>query len=281
MPTFGENILFPGAPIQTTGYNINWPEYGSNPYDRGDMSYGMYDPITGLPTGQPAYNPYPYTPPDMPAANIGAYPWAYSPGAPTNPAAAAQPVGGVDGGMLGQSPVIQASGSATLTPEQRALLGGAGTPQEYAEINTSWGTPGEPNYQYWYDLQQSDPTWDAEQQAQYLAAFYGQTDAQGNLTAVGNPRPGDPYQVMPYWKYNKPTWIGGSNGKTSMGRGRRPGRYYIPEQQVYKTPGGDPMASREGYEDALYGEQPEDDGKPKGNNKIIPIWAGPLVNWRK
>jgi len=55
---------------------------------------------------------------------------------------------------------------------------------------------------------------------------------------------------------NLPTWIAGrTGGGWSMGRGRMPGRYYIPNQE----------------------------DKPKGNNNnnIIPLWAGPLVNWRK
>jgi hypothetical protein len=74
------------------------------------------------------------------------------------------------------------------------------------------------------------------------------------------------------------TWVGGrEGGASSKGGGRMPSRYYIPQQQFYKTPGGKTYASRDGYKDA-FGE----DENPPGNNKnlSIPAWVGPLVSWR-
>lgn len=219
--------------------------------------YGGYQ---GPPTPMPGAG-------DMPA-NPGAYPWNFT---PAPPAPSNLGTGGIPVGTL--------PGIPSINPIQYGpSLPGQTIPQQYAPTNTGGGTPGNPNYEYWYDLQQNEEAWTPEQQAQYLAAFYGQTDEQGNLVGVGNPQWGDPYQVMPYWKYQQPTWIGGrTGGGSSMGSGRMSGRYYIPEQQVYKTQGGKPKASREGYKDAF-----GDDEENKGNNKnlSIPMWAGPLVNWR-
>jgi len=214
-----------------------------------DPWFSMYGPMN-IPQPDPYFlrwqqnNPEPVMPPPQPT-NLG--------------------TGGVPTGTI--------PGIPSLNPVQY------GPPQapQYAPTNTGGGTPGNPNYDYWYDLQQNQETWTPEQQAQYLAAFYGQKDEQGNLTGVGNPRWGDPYQVMPYWKYQQPTWIGGrTGGGSSMGSGRMSGRYYIPEQQVYKTPGGKPRASRDGYKDAL--GIPEDE-EVDGDN-VAPMWTGQLVNWR-
>lgn len=152
-------------------------------------------------------------------------------------------------------------------------------PIQYAPRTTSdgGGSYGQPDYNYWYNMAQDQEQWTPEEQAAYLAQFYGQTDEQGNLTYVGNPRFGDPYQVMPYWKYDQPTWVGGrEGGAMSKGGGRMPQRYYIPKQEFYKTPGGKTYASRDGWEDA-FGK----DEKPANNrNESIPAWVGPLVNWR-
>ena len=257
-----ENYLFPGVPSSVVEpRKISWPQITSNPSDRGYLE--PYDPLTGLPTGQAPINPYipqwqPYTMygPPMP---------------PMPPAASATPTSA--------APNVPPSGPATVDPyfirwqQQQAA-------QELApKLSTGGsGSYGKPDYNYWYDMAQNQEQWTPEEQAAYLAQFYGQTDENGNLIGVGNPRWGDPYQVMPYWKYNQNTWVGGrEGGASSKGGGRMPSRYYIPEQQFYKTPGGRTYASRDGYKDA-FGE----DENPPGNNKnlSIPAWVGPLVSWR-
>lgn len=217
--------------------------------------YGGYQ---GPPTPMPG-------PSDMPAANIGAYSFSYNPTAPTTPASPT-------------TPMLPGVGVVPSYPMYGPPVPGA---QTYAPVNTGadgGGSYGNPDYSYWVDLAKNQEQWTPEEQAAYLAQFYGQTDEQGNLIGVGNPRFGDPYQVMPYWKYDQPTWIGGrEGGASSMGRGRLPSRYYIPKQEFYKTPGGRTYASRDGWEDA-FGK----DEKPAGNNnmKTIPAWVGPLVSWR-
>ena len=84
---------------------------------------------------------------------------------------------------------------------------------------------------------------------------------------------------------NQPTWIGGrEGGASSMGRGRRPGRYYIPEQQVKMDANGNVWAERPEYDRRSrmqkFLDKIEED-KPAGNNNMKVIQAGPNVNWRK
>jgi hypothetical protein len=126
------------------------------------------------------------------------------------------------------------------------------------------GSYGNPDYNYWYDMAQNQEQWTPEEQAAYLAQFYGQTDENGNLIGVGNPRWGDPYQVMPYWKYDDKLAItGGSNRRTMSTRNWRTKNRWVNALEDKK-------------------EESKEDENPAGNNnmKTIPAWVGPLVSWR-
>ena len=148
-------------------------------------------------------------------------------------------------------------------PNPYSLGAGAGN-EPYAPVNTGVGgsgSPGHPDYDYWYKLSK-DEDWSAEEQAAYLAQFYGQTDEYGNLIAVGNPRWGDPYQVFPYWKYNKPTSVTGGSYKRPMYNGKEP------REHEYR-----------GLERDEYGRWVVPANKDKIGSEL-PAWVGPLVSWR-
>lgn len=75
-------------------------------------------------------------------------------------------------------------------------------------------------------------------------------------------------------------WLAGSsNGGTMGSRGwRRPGRYYIPEQQVTRLGPNGPITAERPPNPKRRGEEEES----KGNNRnvSIPAWVGSLVSWR-
>lgn len=217
--------------------------------------------------------PTPMPPPsDMPAANTGTYPFSYNPTVPSTPTTPAAPTTAMPNTNV---PPYQPYDTGNVNIGDPGFYNQSLAPKLSTGAGGS-GTIGSPDYNYWYNLAENQAQWTPEEQASYLAQFYGQKDANGNLIGVGNPRFGDPYQVMPYWKYDQPTWAGGRiGGASSVGHGRLPSRYYIPNQEVYKTPGGKAYASREGWEDALG----KDKNKPAGNN-TFPAWVGPLVSWR-
>lgn len=206
-------------------------------------------------------------------ANPGAYPWNYSPppATPTN-------IG--TGGVPTYTPM---PGVPSFSPVP------SGPPQapEYAPTNTAMPSGGSAGGYQGYSDQDwyRNYGWRSEyNEPAYIWNEDGTLSVNPNASGgAASPVPGwtssysrDFYANQPL---NNPTWIGGrEGGASSMGRGRLPSRYYIPKQEFYKTKGGKTYASREGYEDAL--GIPEDDNK-KGNNNMIPLWAGPLVNWRK
>ena len=255
-----ENYLFPGMSYNVQQpRQVTWPQYSTNPADRGYLE--PYDPITGLPTGQAPVNPY--------IPQIQPYP-AYGPPLPSATTAA---------------PTLAGVGAIPEYPMYGPPLPGATTAQEYAPNMTTGGSGsyGNPDYNYWVNLAQKQEQWTPEEQAAYLAQFYGQTDEQGNLIGVGNPRWGDPYQVMPYWKYDQPTWIAGrEGGASSMGRGRRPKSSYLPEQQQYMDADGNTYFERPEMDKRSRWQKLLDEDNPSGNNtsKTIPAWVGPLVSWR-
>ena len=183
------------------------------------------------------------------------------------------------------APTLAGVGAIPEYPMYGPPLPGATTAQEYAPNMTTGGSGsyGNPDYNYWVNLAQKQEQWTPEEQAAYLAQFYGQTDEQGNLIGVGNPRWGDPYQVMPYWKYDQPTWIAGrEGGASSMGRGRRPKSSYLPEQQQYMDADGNKWFERPETDRRTRMQKFLDEQNPSGNNtsKTIPAWVGPLVSWR-
>lgn len=75
-------------------------------------------------------------------------------------------------------------------------------------------------------------------------------------------------------------WLAGSSNGGNMGsRGwRRPGRYYIPDQQVTRAGPNGPITAERPKPPPRRGETPN----PEGNNKnlTIPAWVGSLVSWR-
>jgi hypothetical protein len=86
-----------------------------------------------------------------------------------------------------------------------------------------------------------------------------------------------------YYQGQKPdslNWLAGSSNGGNMGsRGwRRPGRYYIPDQQVTRAGPNGPITAERPKPPPRRGETPN----PEGNNKnlTIPAWVGSLVSWR-
>jgi len=113
----------------------------------------------------------------------------------------------------------------------------------------------------WADLAADKERWSDIEQAEYLATYYGQYDDQGNLIGVDNPRPGDPYQVYPYWKHKKDR--------------QRP--------KKRKAAPSDPFSfknrQRPNNTNKHRGAPPDNmTTTTEGGN--LPAWAGDLVSWR-
>ena len=114
--------------------------------------------------------------------------------------------------------------------------------------------------EFWAGMANQDQSgWTPEQQAAYIATYYGEN---------GTPRPGDPYQVYPYWKHQ-----------------RFSSASYGPDGQKRKAAPQDPYSfkSRQGVNNTNKYRTPPPDGMATQQQPglgSIPAWAGDLVSWR-
>lgn len=170
--------------------------------------------------------------------------------------------------------------------------------EQYAEKLTTGNPPTGGTYADWQEwnrqMSETDPNHSYYNPYNTPYAWQWNPNVPGTLIAGADPRSqeGVPWQdalnipwsssyAPEYYKNQRAkqyTWVGGrTGGASSKGTGRMPSRYYIPQQEFYKTPGGKTYVSRDGWEDA-FGK----DENPPGNNRnvSIPAWVGPLVSWR-
>lgn len=162
----------------------------------------------------------------------------------------------------------QPTSQGVIPPGQRAM-------QQYAQKlvggNAGFGSSAVPIWQqtkeeqqvtnqFWNEMANQDQQgWTPEQQAAYIATYYGEN---------GTPRPGDPYQVYPYWKHQRFTTASyGADGQKRKAVPRDPysfkSRQGVNNTNKYRTPPPDGMATQ---------QQP--------GLGSIPAWAGDLVSWR-
>lgn len=141
--------------------------------------------------------------------------------------------------------------------------GGGGLPQNYWWMSDEEKAATDKK---WADLAADKERWSDIEQAAYLATYYGEYDENGNLIGVDNPRPGDPYQVYPYWKHQ-----------------RFSSASYGPDGQKRKAAPQDPYSFRNR-------QRPNNTNKHRGappdnmttttEGGNLPAWAGDLVSWR-
>lgn len=254
-----ENYLFPGITSEVQQpRQITWPQFGSNPADRGYLE--PYDPITGLPTGQPPINPYipQFQPYSMYGPPVG--PMA-TPATPTTPGT----VDNTNPEMRYFNPYLQTAPAGGTT--------GAGGP-----------LPEGYQYPYWLEEREGRPAYEwrnVDGQIKLMpneGAFQGaptpELDAEGNpWTSVYSK---DFYSTQAPKQYQ---WLAGSsNGGTMASVGwRRPGRYYIPDQRVTRAGPGGPITAERPPKPSR-----RSDNDHAGNNQdlSIPAWVGSLVSWR-
>ena len=261
-----ENYLFPGITSEVQQpRQITWPQLGSNPADRGYLE--PYDPFTGMPTGQPPINPY--IPQFQPYSMYG------PPVGPTTTPATATPTtpGTIDNSnpeMRYFNPYLQTAptGSTGGIPPQAPL------PEGY-------------QYPYWLEEREGRPAymWEKNEETGQIELVANEDAFPGapvpELDVNGNPWTSvyskDFYSTQ---EKNPLQWLAGSSNGGNMGsRGwRRPGRYYIPDQQVTRAGPNGPITAERPKPPPRRGETPN----PEGNNKnlTIPAWVGSLVSWR-
>ncbi len=227
-------------------------------------------------------------PSDMPAANVGAYPWMYNPASPTTPAL----------------PVTYPAATPMYDPYDtgNVNIGDPNfylqtAPEGYAPSMTTGNVPAGGSYADWQEwnrqMKASDPYWNYYNPYNSQYAWQWDPDAPGTLMAGADPRsqegfpwhealniPWSSSYAPEFYKNLAPKqyqWLSGSsNGGTMASAGwRRPGRYYIPDQRVTRAgPDGPVTAERP--------PRPSRRGDNDGNNQnlSIPAWVGPLVSWR-
>ena len=279
------------APYKQTGYwgnmwnNIRWPTITSDPTDRGLPDYLTYSPQSTWGFPIPAYggvmNPgarggwntgTPTIVPQHPELDAAVN--AYNASQAANAPPSGVPLYGVTRNLA--QPVEYASQRAgwSGTYAGNTVLGDDdgynGMPQNYWWMSDEEKAATDKK---WADLAADKERWSDIEQAEYLATYYGEYDENGNLIGVDNPRPGDPYQVYPYWKHDKDNVYGlaGRGGKVTQ---LQYGKSQPDWVRKLKPNPLKPTDTNKTYDNSLLDNLPT---TPGGN---LPAWAGDLVSWR-
>lgn len=258
------NNLFPNpAPYTQTGYWQNWwnnlprMTITSDPTDRGLPDYLTYSPQSTFAFPVPAYTGGGVMNPGMRGG------WNY-----------AQPTQSVVPAYGQPTSTAPTSSGGVINPGSRA--GWSGTYAGNTVLGDDDGYNGMPQNYWWMSDEEKAATnefwagmtdqygWTPEQQAAYIATYYGEN---------GAPRPGDPYQVYPYWKHDKDNVYGlaGRGGKVTQ---LQYGKSQPDWVRKLKPNPLKPTDTNKTYDNSLLDNLPT---TPGGN---LPAWAGDLVSWR-
>lgn len=261
------NNLFPNpAPYTQTGYWQNWwnnlprMTITSDPTDRGLPDYLTYSPQSTWGFPVPAYTGGGVMNPGMRGG------WNYAQPAQSVVPPYSQPAkSAIAEDTSGAIPLgVENAVLNEYAPEQ--VLGGGGEAGYAENVVPIWMQSEEEQQatnEFWAGMT-DQYGWTPEQQAAYIATYYGEN---------GAPRPGDPYQVYPYWKHDKDNVYGlaGRGGKVTQ---LQYGKSQPDWVRKLKPNPLKPTDTNKTYDNSLLDNLPT---TPGGN---LPAWAGDLVSWR-